>query len=75
MKPALLTVAAMVLSGCAHYYVKPGVTPAELNADIAYCRSLGNGGGAYPADQIERPCMVGKGYTVVRSVPKGTAIY
>jgi hypothetical protein len=59
-------VAALMLSGCAHYYVHPTKkTTAEFNKDEQECSRIGEAtakrNGTRPCDEAER-CLFSKGW-------------
>jgi len=67
MKSLILVVPlALVLSGCAHYFVHPTkTTTAEFNSDKRACEKTADREavkrGTRPCDEVER-CLTGKGW-------------
>lgn len=60
-----ILVAALIVSGCAQYWVKSGVTSQQANADLAECRK--GASNMAVMIQTEEPCMLGKGYVLSSS--------
>lgn len=78
LKPILLqyvVLSFVLFAGCASqlYWVQPGKNIREISADLLECRRttqpLG-GSQVYSAADLERPCMVAKGYGLSNTPPK-----
>ncbi|MBX7147029.1 MAG: hypothetical protein K1X44_06955 [Alphaproteobacteria bacterium] len=63
---------SLLLAGCTQYWTKPNTNRQETAKDLSDCRIQANQGNAkiYTAEQLETPCMVGKGYNLSYNPPK-----
>jgi hypothetical protein len=61
----LLTVMAVLIPACTHYYVKPGRTSADFNRDKRECQKVADKeavrNGTRTCDECEK-CLLAKGW-------------